>query len=101
MKKILGILLAVCFVMSVTAATVSAHGPVMVKEKKIAIIILKDVKTTIFKWPHHHHHYSKDMDMKNMDMKKMNMKDMGMEKMNMKDMGMKNMNMNSETDDGH
>ncbi len=69
MKKTIGILLAVCFLISVTAATVSAHGPVMVKEKKTAIIILKDVKTTIYKWPHHHHHhhYSKDMDMKKMD----------------------------------
>jgi hypothetical protein len=55
MKKTIGILLAVCFLMSVTAAAVSAHGPVMVKEKKIAIIILKDVKTKIYKWPHHHH----------------------------------------------
>ena len=56
MKKTIGILLAVCFLMSVTAAAVSA-GPVMVKEKKTAIIILKDVKTKIFKWPHHHHHH--------------------------------------------
>jgi hypothetical protein len=64
-KKVLTILLAVLFVVSVTATTVSA-GPVMVKEKKTAIIILKDVKTTICKWPHHHHH-SKDMDMKDMD----------------------------------
>ena len=44
MKKTIGILLAVCFLISVTAATVSA-GPVMVKEKKTAIVILKDVKT--------------------------------------------------------
>ena len=55
MKKTIGILLAVCFLISVTAATVSAHGPVMVKEKKTAIIILKDVKTKIYKWPHYHH----------------------------------------------
>ena len=64
MKKTLGILLAVCFVMSVTAAAVSA-GPVMVKDKKTAIIILKDVKTKFFKHQHklhsnhhkwHHHH---------------------------------------------
>ena len=59
MKKTLGILLAVCFLMSVTAAAVSA-GPVVVKDKKTAIVILKDVKTKIFK--HHHskfyrHHY--------------------------------------------
>ena len=56
MKQAIGILLAVCFLISVTAAAVSAHGPVMVKEKKTAIVILKDVKTTIYKWPHHHHH---------------------------------------------
>ena len=53
MKKTLGILLAVCFLMSVTAAAVSA-GPAVVKDKKTAIIIMKDVKTKIFK--HHHHH---------------------------------------------
>ena len=84
-KRVLAILLAVLFVASVTAAAVSA-GPVMVKEKKIAIIILKDVKTTICKWPHHHHHYSKDMDMKDMDMKNMGMNKMDMNKMDMKDM---------------
>ena len=70
MKKTLGILLVVCFLLSVTAAAVSAGpsvvkakktaeactGPVMVKEKKTAIIILKDVKTKIYKWPHHRHH---------------------------------------------
>ncbi len=33
MKKTLGILLAVCFLMSVTAAAVSV-GPVVVKDKK-------------------------------------------------------------------
>ena len=54
MKKTLGILLAVCFLMSVTAAAVSA-GPVVVKEKKTAIIFLKDVKTKISK-PHYHKH---------------------------------------------
>jgi len=52
-KKTLGILLLVCFLMSVTAVAVSA-GPVMVKDKKTAIIILKDVKTTIFKHSHSH-----------------------------------------------
>jgi hypothetical protein len=61
MKRTIGILLAVCFLISATAATVSAHEPVMVKEKKTAIVILKDVKTKIYKWPHH----SKEMDMKN------------------------------------
>jgi hypothetical protein len=54
MKKTLGILLAVCFLMSVTAAAVSA-GPVVVKEKKTAIIILKDVKTKFFKHQHKLH----------------------------------------------
>ena len=53
MKKTLGILLAVCFLISVTAAAVSA-GPAVVKEKKTAIMIMKDVKTKFFK--HHHHH---------------------------------------------
>ena len=38
MKKILGILLAVCFLMSVTAAAVSA-GSVVVKDKKTAVLI--------------------------------------------------------------
>ena len=38
MKKTIGILLAVCFLMSVTAAAVSAE-PVVVKERKKAIII--------------------------------------------------------------
>jgi len=41
--------------MSVTATAVSA-GPVVVKEKKTAIIFLKDVKTKIFK--HHHHKHT-------------------------------------------
>ena len=48
MKKTLGILLAVCFLMSVTAAAVSA-GPVVVKDKKTIIVAFKDVKTKIFK----------------------------------------------------
>ena len=66
MKKTIGILLAVCFLVSVTAAAVSA-GPVVVKDKKTAIIIMKDVKTKFFKhqhklhsnhhkWHHHHKH---------------------------------------------
>ena len=65
MKKTLGILLAVCFLMSVTAAAVSA-GPVVVKDKKTAVLIFQHVKTKIFKhqhklhsnhhkWHHHHH----------------------------------------------
>ena len=47
---------------SVTAAAVSA-GPFMVKEKKTAIIILKDVKTKIFMHHHNHklHHHHKLM----------------------------------------
>jgi hypothetical protein len=40
--------------MSVTAAAVSA-GPVVVKDKKTAIIILKDVKTKFFKHQHKLH----------------------------------------------
>jgi hypothetical protein len=56
MKKTIGILLAVCFLISVTAATVSAHGPVMVMEKKTAIVILQKEKIEICKWPDHHHH---------------------------------------------
>jgi len=56
MRKTFGILLAVCFLISVTAAAVSAV-PNVVKEKKTAIIILKDVKTKIYKWPHHHQHH--------------------------------------------
>ena len=51
MKKTLGILLAVCFLMSVTATAVSA-GPVMVKDKKTIIVAFEDVKTKIFKHPH-------------------------------------------------
>jgi hypothetical protein len=74
--------------MSVTAAAVNA-GPVVVKDKKTAIIIMKDVKTKFFKHQHklhshhhkwHHHHHSKDMDMKKMDMKKEPMNKMGMNK---------------------
>ena len=53
MKKTLGILLAVCFLMSVTAAAVSA-GPTVVKDKKTVVVVVKDVKTKIFKHPHSH-----------------------------------------------
>jgi hypothetical protein len=74
MKKTLGILLAVCFLLSVTAAAASAHGhsgpavvkekkivshccgPVVVKEKKTVILIVQDVKTKIYKHHHKHHH---------------------------------------------
>ena len=52
-KKTLGILLAFCFLMSVTAAAVSA-GPVVVKDKKTIIVVVKDVKTKIFQHPHSH-----------------------------------------------
>ena len=47
-KKILTILLIVFFIISVTAASVNA-GPVMVKEKKTAIIVFQKVKTVICK----------------------------------------------------
>jgi hypothetical protein len=71
MRKTLGILLVVCFLMSVTAAAVSA-GPVVVKDKKTAVLIFQHVKTKIFghhhhklhhhhKWHHHHHHHHKLM----------------------------------------
>ena len=52
-KKTLGILLLVCFLMSVTAAAVSA-GPVVVKDKKTIVVVVKDEKTKIFKHPHSH-----------------------------------------------
>ncbi len=51
LRKTFGILLVVCFLMSVTVAAVSA-GPVVVKEKKTIIVAVKDVKTKIFKHPH-------------------------------------------------
>ena len=58
MRKTLGILLVVCFLMSVTAAAVSA-GPVVVKDKKTAVLIFQHVKTKIFGHHHHklHHHH--------------------------------------------
>jgi len=80
MKKTIGILLAVCFLMSVTAAAVSAvpsvvkekkttarigAGPIAVKDKKTAVLIFQHVKTKIFGHHHqklhrhhklHHHH---------------------------------------------
>ena len=52
-KKTLGILLLVCFLMSVTAAAVSA-GPMVVKEKKTIVVVVKDEKTKIFKPAHPH-----------------------------------------------
>ena len=81
MKKTLGILLAVCFLMSVTAAAVSA-GPVVVKDKKTAIIILKEVKTKFFKHQHKlhshhhkwHHHHHKNTNMNGRKGKKMTVK---------------------------
>jgi hypothetical protein len=78
MKKTIGILLAVCFLMSVTAAAVSAvpsvgkekkttagigAGPIVVKDKKTAVLIFQHLKTKIFGHPHHklhhksHHHH--------------------------------------------
>ena len=62
MKKTIGILLAVCFLMSMTAAAVSAvpsvvkekkttagigAGPVVVKDKKTAVLIFQHVKKTV------------------------------------------------------
>jgi hypothetical protein len=81
MKKTIGILLAVCFLMSVTAAAVSA-GPVVVKDKKTAIIIMKDVKTKFFKHQHKlhshhhkwHHHHHKNTNMNGRKGKKMAVK---------------------------
>ena len=55
MKKTLGILFVVCFLISVTTAVAGA-GPFMVKEKKTVILILKDEKVTKFSNHHHHHH---------------------------------------------
>jgi hypothetical protein len=57
MKKTLGILLVVCFLMSVTAAAVSAES-VLVKEKKNVTTFMKDAKTKFFK---HHHHKNMNM----------------------------------------
>ena len=57
MKRMLAILLAVLFVVSVTAAAVSAH-PVVVKDKKTVIVVVEDVK--IIKYPHTCHSCSSD-----------------------------------------
>ena len=79
MKKTFGILLVVCFLMSVTAAAVSSEPVVtqeksvvtkeknfvakeknvVAQEKKKAIVILKDAKTKLFK----DHHHSKNITM--------------------------------------
>jgi|GEM_PF-1221889 hypothetical protein len=91
MKKTIGILLAVCFLMSVTAAAVSA-GPVVVKDKKTAIIIMKDVKTKFFKHHHKlhsyhhklHHHHHKNTNMNGRKGKKMVVKTETGNKMTMK-----------------
>jgi hypothetical protein len=90
-KKTIGILLAVCFLMSVTAAAVSA-GPIVVKDKKTAIIIMKDVKTKFFKHHHklhsHHHklhsHHHKSTNMNGRKGKKMAVKTETGNKMPMK-----------------
>ena len=58
MKRILGILLVVCFLMSLAAASENTES-VVVKEKKKATVMMKDIKTKIFK-----HHHNKDMTMK-------------------------------------
>ena len=101
MKKTLGILLAVCFLMSVTAAAVSA-GPVVVKDKKTAIIILKDVKTKFFKHQHklhsHHHkwhHHHKNTNMNSKKSKKMTIKTETVNKIPMKTETNKNMPLKS------
>jgi UDP-N-acetylmuramyl pentapeptide phosphotransferase/UDP-N-acetylglucosamine-1-phosphate transferase len=102
MKKSLGILLAVCFLMSVTAAAVSA-GPVVVKDKKTSVVILKDVKTKIFKHQHklhsHHHgkfyrHHYKNKTMKGRKGKKMAFKTETVNKMPMKTGAGSNLPMN-------
>jgi hypothetical protein len=97
MKKTIGILLAVCFLMSVTAAAVSA-GPVVVKDKKTAIIILKDVKTKFFKHQHklhsHHHkwhHHHKHTNMSGKKGKRMTVKTETVNKIPMKTETTKNM----------
>ena len=96
MKKTLGILLAVCFLMSVTAAAVSA-GPVVVKDKKTAIIILKDVKTKFFKHQHKlHSHHHKNTNMSGKKGKKMTVKTETVNKIPMKTETNKNMPIKSE-----
>jgi hypothetical protein len=57
MKKTLGILLVVCFLMSVTVAAASAES-VLVKEKKNVTTFMKDAKTKFVK---HHHHKNMNM----------------------------------------
>jgi hypothetical protein len=102
MKKTLGILLAVCFLISVTAAAVSA-GPVVVKDKKTAIIILKDVKTKFFKHQHklhsNHHkwhpHHHKNTNKSGRKGKKMAVKTGTGNNMPMKTGTSNNMSMNS------
>ncbi len=103
MKKTLGILLAVCFLMSVTAAAVSA-GSVVVKDKKTAIIILKDVKTKFFKYQHklhsHHHkwhHHHKNTNMSGKKGKKMTVKTENVNKIPIKTETNKNMPIKSGT----
>jgi len=88
MKKTHGILLVVCFLMSVTAASVSAES-VVVKEKKNATTIMKNVKAKIFK---HHHHKNATRDSersKKMGMKTGNNKNIPMKTEKGKDMTMK------------
>src|SRR5208337_1174554 len=98
MKKTLGILLAVCFLMSVTAAAVSA-GPVVVKDKKTAIIILKDVKTKFFKHQHKlHSHHHKNTNMSGKKGKKMTGKTETVNKIPMKTGTEKNIPMKTGTE---
>jgi hypothetical protein len=89
MKQTIGILLAVCFLMSVTAAAVSAES-VMGKEKKNFTTTVKDVKTKFFK---HHHHKNATMDIeksKKMGIKTENNKNIPTKTETGKDMAMKN-----------
>ena len=104
MKKTIGILLAVCFLMSVTAAAVSA-GPIVVKDKKTAIIILKDVKTKFFKHQHklhsHHHkwhHHHKHTNMSGKKGKRMTVKTETVNKIPMKTGTEKNIPMKTGTE---
>jgi len=97
MKKTLGILLAVCFLMSVTAAAVSA-GPVVVKDKKTAIIILKDVKTKIFKHQHKLHHHHKNTNMSGKKGKRITVKTETVNKIPMKTGTEKNIPMKTGTE---
>ena len=97
MKKTLGILLAVCFLMSVTAAAVSAESGVVKenKEKKTVTETLKDAKTKIFK--HHHLHHNKDKTMNGEKGKDMGIKSKTNKNMPTKTENNKNMPIKTES----